>query len=71
VILGRIKKVTGYFTKGLPYGSKLRERIFHSQTVADAERSLNEYFDLLAEHRVRTAFVEVHDEETDPARLSA
>ncbi len=69
--LGRIKKATGYFTKGLPYGSRLRERIFHSHTVADATRHLNEYFDLLEEHRVRTAFVDVHDEDTDPARLSA
>ena len=68
--LGRIKKATGYFTKGLPYGSKLRERIFHSHEIAHAKAHLNEYFDLLEQHRVRTAFVDVHDEATDPARLS-
>jgi hypothetical protein len=61
--LGRIKKATGYFTKGLPYGSRLRERIFHSHTVADATAFVNEYFDLLERHEVRNAFVRVHDEE--------
>jgi tRNA-dihydrouridine synthase len=69
--LGRIKKATGYFTRGLPYGSRLRDRIFHSSSVADATRHLNEYFDLLAEHRVSTAFADVHDEEADVARLPA
>ncbi|MGH2570202.1 MAG: tRNA dihydrouridine synthase DusB [bacterium] len=69
--LGRIKKATGYFTRGLPYGSRLRDRIFHSDSVADATRHLNEYFDLLAERRVSTAFADVHDEEADLARLPA
>lgn len=62
--LGRIKKATGYFTKGLPYGARLRERIFHSHTVRDATDFLNEYFDLLESHRVRNAFVDLHDEDT-------
>lgn len=61
--LGRIKKVTGYFTKGLPYGSRLRERIFHSHTVRDATSFLDDYFDLLESRRVRNAFVKVHDDE--------
>jgi tRNA-dihydrouridine synthase B len=69
--LGRIKKATGYFTRGLPYGGRLRERIFHSDSVADATRHVSEYFDLLAEHRVSTAFADVHDEEADLARPPA
>jgi tRNA-dihydrouridine synthase B len=61
--LGRIKKATGYFTKGLPYGARLRDRIFHSHTVRDATDFLNEYFDLLERHEVRNAFVRMHDED--------
>lgn len=63
--LGRIKKATGYFTRGLPYGARLRERIWHSHTVRDATAFLNEYFDLLERHRVRDAFVHLHDEEAE------
>lgn len=62
--LGRIKKATGYFTKGLPYGARLRERIFHSHTVRDATDFLNEYFDLLESRQVRNAFVDLHDEDS-------
>lgn len=69
--LGRIKKATGYFTKGLPYGARLRERIFHSHTVRDATAFLNEYFDLLESRRVRNAFVDVHDEDGAWGELSA
>jgi hypothetical protein len=61
--LGRIKKATGYFTRGLPYGARLRERIFHSHTVRHATDFLDEYFDLLEERRVRNAFVDLHDED--------
>jgi tRNA-dihydrouridine synthase B len=63
VILGRIKKATGYFTKGLPYGARLRERIFHSQTVTEAQDILNEYFDLLEKHQVQDAFLRFHEEQ--------
>jgi tRNA-dihydrouridine synthase B len=65
VALGRIKKVSGYFTKGLPFGGKLRQRLFHSTRIAEARDIVDEYFDLLAEHRVRDAFLGVHDEEAD------
>lgn len=64
VALGRIKKICGYFTHGLPWGGKLRSRLFHSTNVAEARATIEEYFALLAEHRVRDAFVRVHDEET-------
>jgi len=62
VALGRIKKICGYFTHGLPWGGKLRARLFHSRRVAEARAVVEEYFALLAEHRVRDAFVRVHDE---------
>ena len=62
VALGRIKKATGYFTRGLPYGGKLRQRIFHSHALEDVRDLVNDYFDRLAEHRVRDAFLAVHEE---------
>jgi tRNA-dihydrouridine synthase B len=62
IALGRIKKVTGYFTKGLPHGAKLREDIFHSESIARARARLNEYFEMLEERRARDAFTRVHDE---------
>jgi len=62
-LLGRIKKITGYFTRGLPYGSRLRERVFHSESVAEARSFVDEYFDLLSERQVANAFLERHDEE--------
>lgn len=63
VILGRIKKVAGYFTRGLPYGARLRQRIYHSESVPAARHLVVEYFDLLAESRVGDAFLAWHDEE--------
>lgn len=62
VAIGRIKKATGYFTRGLPYGGRLRQRIFHSETVAGVRDIVAEYFDHLSEERVRDAFLTVHAE---------
>lgn len=64
VTLGRIKKATGFFTKGLPYGGKLRQRIFRSESILAACDFVNEYFDLLTENKVRDAFLQFHDEGT-------
>jgi tRNA-dihydrouridine synthase len=69
VTLGRIKKAAGYFTRGLPWGGRLRERLFHASTVAEARGVVEEYFDLLAEHRLRDAFARVHDEGAAAAAL--
>lgn len=62
ITLGRIKKVTGYFTRGLPYGARLRERVFHSESVAAAHGLVTEYFAFLAARNLGDAFTAVHDE---------
>jgi tRNA-dihydrouridine synthase B len=67
--LGRIKKTTGYFTRGLPYGARLRERIFHSASVGEATALADEYFDRLEEERVCGAFASVHDEDAPVAAI--
>jgi tRNA-dihydrouridine synthase B len=45
--LGRFKKISGYFTKGLPYGSELRQGIFHSQEIGEAITVVESFFDQL------------------------
>jgi hypothetical protein len=67
VVLGPIKKATGYFTRGLPYGARLRESVFHSSTLEEARERFCHYFDLLEERSIVDAFVDVHPEEPDDA----
>ena len=62
ITLGRIKKVTGYFTRGLPYGARLRERVFHSESVAAAHEWVTDYFAFLAARDLGDAFTARHDE---------
>ncbi len=50
--LGRMKKISNYFTHGLPYASELRTTILRSQTVDEAISAVNRYFDDLAEWRM-------------------
>lgn len=51
--LGRMKKISNYFTHGLPYASELRTTILRSQTVDEAISAVNLYFDHLAEWQAR------------------
>jgi tRNA-dihydrouridine synthase B len=48
--LGRWKKIIRYFADGLPYGERLRQRVFHSMTVGEARDVVQDYF---AKLRVR------------------
>lgn len=51
--LGRMKKISNYFTHGLPYASELRTTILRSQSVDAAIEAVNMYFDNLAEWTAR------------------
>jgi len=42
--LGRMKKISNFFTRGVPYGGRLRQAIFHSQTIAEATERVEEFF---------------------------
>jgi len=42
--LGRWKKITRYFTEGLPYGDQLRTAVFRSQTVEEARGKVRAFF---------------------------
>lgn len=41
---GRIKKVIGLFTRGLPYGDELRQEIFHQHELANIYQATEAYF---------------------------
>ena len=63
IVLGPIKKATGYFTRGLPHGAKLRERIFHSAKIAEAVGHVAEYFEMLEARGWENAFLDTHEED--------
>ncbi|HEU4387064.1 MAG TPA: tRNA dihydrouridine synthase DusB [Blastocatellia bacterium] len=41
---GKLKQMCGYFTHGLEGGARLRERVFHSQSVEEIFGKVDEYF---------------------------
>lgn len=43
-LVGKLKQMSGYFTHGLAGGARLRERVFHSQTIAEIFDRVDEYF---------------------------
>ena len=51
-LAGKLKQMCGYFTHGLEGGARLRERVFHSQTIAEIYDHIDEYFEsMIAEGR--------------------
>ncbi len=61
--LGRMKKVTGYFTRGLPYGFELRQEIYHSHEVERVYAAVQGYFERLENERLTESFTAVHAED--------
>jgi hypothetical protein len=43
-LAGKLKQMCGYFTHGLAGGARLRERVFHSQTISEIYQQIDEYF---------------------------
>lgn len=43
-LAGKLKQMCGYFTHGLAGGARLRERVFHSQTIEEIFHQIDEYF---------------------------
>ncbi len=61
--IGRLKKVTGYFTRGLPYGAELRQTIFHAHELEPIYAAVRAYFDRLEAEQIADGFVRVHSDE--------
>ena len=53
--LGRMKMISKQFTRPLPHGVGLRDRIFRSTSRAEAEDWVHRYFDLLERHESGTS----------------
>ncbi|MGA9771739.1 MAG: tRNA dihydrouridine synthase DusB [Blastocatellia bacterium] len=51
-LTGKLKQMCGYFTHGLAGGARLRERVFHSQTVAEIYEQIDGYFGSMIERGV-------------------
>lgn len=45
IVLGKVKQLCGQFTRGLPGGSRFRQDVYHSQTLAESFSRINAYFD--------------------------
>lgn len=66
--LGKMKKVTSYFTRGLAYGARLREAVFAATSVPVARAAVCTYFDLLLSEDLRESFQRVAADEPQPFR---
>ena len=49
-LAGKLKQMCGYFTHGLAGGARLRERVFHSQAIAEIFAQIDEYFAAMIAH---------------------
>jgi len=63
---GKLKQMCGYFTHGLAGGARLRERVFHSQTIHEIFDQVDEYFSWMIERGMppdaahSSAFIDPH-----------
>ena len=48
-LAGKLKQMCGYFTHGLAGGARLRERVFHSQTIGEIFHQIDDYFESMIE----------------------
>jgi nifR3 family TIM-barrel protein len=48
-LTGKLKQMCGYFTHGLAGGARLRERVFHSQSISEIYGHIDEYFDSMVD----------------------
>jgi nifR3 family TIM-barrel protein len=48
-LAGKLKQMCGYFTHGLAGGARLRERVFHSQSIGEIFSQIDEYFEAMIE----------------------
>ena len=51
-LCGKLKQMCGYFTHGLAGGARLRERVFHSQSIAEIFDQVDGYFGSMIERGV-------------------
>ena len=61
--VGRMKKVTGFFTRGLPFGDELRDQIFHEHQIDPIYDFVKAYFQRLHQEGLNhQSFATLHNE---------
>ncbi len=68
--IGRMKKVTGYFTRGLPFGADLRQAIYHSHAIDPIYAAVDAYFERLGQSGIDDGFARVHPDDETPDRAT-
>lgn len=53
--LGKIKKVTGLFTEGVPDAAELRDQVLHTDSIAEAYAAVHRFFDRLEASEGKTS----------------
>jgi tRNA-dihydrouridine synthase B len=66
--IGRMKKATGFFTRGLPYGRDVREEIYHSFSAAAVYEAIDTYFERLSREGLEREFNRIHLDESAEQR---
>ena len=59
--VGRLKKVLGFFTRGLPYGEALRDEAFHLHELEAIYACARAYFERLEREGLTESFGVLHD----------
>ena len=62
--IGRMKKATGFFTRGLPYGRDVRDQIYHSFSASAVYAAIDAYFERLEREGLSKEFNRIHIDET-------
>jgi len=68
--LGKMKKITGYFTRGLPYGARLREQVFRARDIATVHDAVDAFFVALADENLREGFARVFADPSSNERFN-
>lgn len=61
--LGKLKKITGYFTRGLPFGARLRDTVFSATDVPQVYAASAAWFELLQNRGIDDGFGRVFADE--------
>ena len=69
--VGRLKKVLGFFTRGLPYGEALREEAFHLHELEAIYACARAYFERLEREGLTESFSSLHGAYEVGAELSS
>lgn len=59
--VGKLKKVCGFFTRGLPYGEQLRSEVFHLFTIDEIYQRVDLYFKQLQSEAIQDGFATIYD----------